>query len=342
MTLSEPSDTVPRSPSAPLTRSRENRVVAGVAGGLARYLGIEPAVVQVVFVVLTVAGGSGVALYGLGWLLIPEEGSDRSVAVQLYDRVDGRHNPSTRGLLLLALACGLILFGGLGTRGHWGFPAGVVLLALLAVAAAILVTPRRRERQPSETLSSETVAPWWVWTIGGVLVTLGIVQLLTSLSWGWPILVFLAVGGVVLAGAARRWVGAGFLLVVLLATAAGGAWQAGIGDRLDRPDATASGHRAYHLGVGQLTVDLSDAGLSKLTEVNAHVGVGKLIVVVPPGLSVRMHGSAGIGDVVVFGDHQRGTRVREDLTDGSPVLAPMQISATVGLGQVVVERPPAS
>jgi hypothetical protein len=182
------------------------------------------------------------------------------------------------------------------------------------------------------------VAPWWVWTIGGVLVTLGIVQLLTSWNWGWPILGLLAVGGMVLAAAAGRWVGVGLLLVVLLATAAGGAWQAGIGDRLYRPDATASGHRGYHLGVGQLTVDLSDAGTSNMTEVDARVGVGKLIVLVPPGLSVRIHGSAGVGDVVVFGDHQSGTRVREDLTDGSPLPPPVQISATVGLGQVDVER----
>jgi phage shock protein PspC (stress-responsive transcriptional regulator) len=330
MTMTDPSDAAPpRSPAQPLTRSREHRMIAGVAGGLGQYLGIDPVVVRVLFVVLAVAGGSGVVLYGLGWLLIPEEGSERSVGAQLQDRVDRPGGLSTLSLLAL-IACGVLLFSGLRARGRWGFPTGALLVA---IAAAVLISRRRTEREPSGDL-----APWWVWTIGGVLVTLGIVQLLISWSWGWPILAVLAVGGMVLAAAAGRWLGVGLLLLVLLASGGGAAWQSGVGDRLYRPEATAVGHRGYHLGVGQLTVDLSNVSSSRLTDVNAHVGVGKLTVVVPAGLPVRVHGSASAGDVVIFGDHQRGTRVREDVTAGAPAVMPVRIDATVGMGEVDVQR----
>ena len=60
----------PRPPRAPLfTRSRSNRVLIGVAGGLAERAGFEPMLLRLAFVVLTVGGGIGVALYLVCWLL---------------------------------------------------------------------------------------------------------------------------------------------------------------------------------------------------------------------------------------------------------------------------------
>jgi phage shock protein PspC (stress-responsive transcriptional regulator) len=50
-------------------------MLAGVAAGIARYLGVDVTVVRIVFAVLAVVGGAGVPLYLAGWLLIPEEGS---------------------------------------------------------------------------------------------------------------------------------------------------------------------------------------------------------------------------------------------------------------------------
>lgn len=54
------------------TRPRDDRVVAGVAAGVGRWLGVDAAVVRVGFVVLAVAGGWGVVLYLAGWALLPE------------------------------------------------------------------------------------------------------------------------------------------------------------------------------------------------------------------------------------------------------------------------------
>src|SRR6188472_1828425 len=57
-----------------LYRSRSDRVLGGVCGGLAAYLGIDAVIVRVVAVALTVAGGLGLALYVAALLLVPVEG----------------------------------------------------------------------------------------------------------------------------------------------------------------------------------------------------------------------------------------------------------------------------
>ncbi len=63
-----------------LTRSRSNRVIAGVCAGLAEYLGVDPVLLRLAFVVLAIAGGGGIVIYLLGWILIPEEDPDAPAA----------------------------------------------------------------------------------------------------------------------------------------------------------------------------------------------------------------------------------------------------------------------
>jgi phage shock protein C len=56
-----------------LYRSRSNRQVAGVCGGLAQYFGIDVTLIRVLFVVLAVLGGSGIILYLALWIIVPNE-----------------------------------------------------------------------------------------------------------------------------------------------------------------------------------------------------------------------------------------------------------------------------
>jgi len=57
-----------------LRRSRTDKVLAGVCGGLARYLGIDPVVARVIYVIATlVSGGVLIFGYALLWLIMPEE-----------------------------------------------------------------------------------------------------------------------------------------------------------------------------------------------------------------------------------------------------------------------------
>ena len=62
-----------RSGSGRLTRSRTDRMIAGVCGGFAAYSGIDANIVRLVMVLLAVFGGSGVVLYLVAWAIVPVE-----------------------------------------------------------------------------------------------------------------------------------------------------------------------------------------------------------------------------------------------------------------------------
>ncbi|HET7310699.1 MAG TPA: PspC domain-containing protein [Mycobacteriales bacterium] len=74
--------TTPR-PTAPpepprirrLTRSRTDRMIGGVCGGLAVYSGVDVNLIRLGLVALTLFGGTGIVLYLVAWLILPEEGS---------------------------------------------------------------------------------------------------------------------------------------------------------------------------------------------------------------------------------------------------------------------------
>jgi phage shock protein C len=73
-----------------LRRSYQDRMLGGVAGGLAQYFGVDAMIVRIAFVVLTVFGGAGIPLYLAGLLLIPDEGSDQSIAGSLIESLQTR------------------------------------------------------------------------------------------------------------------------------------------------------------------------------------------------------------------------------------------------------------
>ncbi len=56
-----------------LYRSRTDRLIGGVCGGMAEYLGIDPVLVRVLWVVLALSFGAGILAYVLLWLVTPEE-----------------------------------------------------------------------------------------------------------------------------------------------------------------------------------------------------------------------------------------------------------------------------
>jgi phage shock protein PspC (stress-responsive transcriptional regulator) len=73
-----------------LHRGGEGRMLAGVAIGLADYFDVDPTLVRIGFVLLTLLGGLAVPLYLAGWLMIPEEGAELSVAEELLARERAR------------------------------------------------------------------------------------------------------------------------------------------------------------------------------------------------------------------------------------------------------------
>ncbi|WP_157695387.1 PspC domain-containing protein [Nakamurella panacisegetis] len=112
-------------------RSTGDRKIAGVAGGLGRAFGIDPILIRVAFVVLTIFGGFGGLLYVLGWLFLPSDGDEVSAAEALLGR--GRSSvppPLAVGLGVIAVISAFWMFS-------WGRPflplaiGGVIVLAVM-------------------------------------------------------------------------------------------------------------------------------------------------------------------------------------------------------------------
>ena len=62
-------------PSNPLVRSKEHRMIAGVCGGLADWLGWDPTVLRIVYIIVSLVSAAfpGILAYIVLWILMPEE-----------------------------------------------------------------------------------------------------------------------------------------------------------------------------------------------------------------------------------------------------------------------------
>ena len=69
-----------------LYRSRRVRVFGGIAGGLAQYFNLDPVLVRVLFVVVTLLHGFGILLYIILWIVVPEEPFEIAYQVKTDDQ----------------------------------------------------------------------------------------------------------------------------------------------------------------------------------------------------------------------------------------------------------------
>jgi phage shock protein C len=122
-------------PPPRLTRSREDRMIAGVAGGLARYFGVDPVIVRIAFVLLALTGG-GVLAYLIAWVVIPEatieeEGAGRTSTA----------SSAVAGLMLITLGA-ILLIDRLTPLLSWRYLGPAVLLGV-----GVLLLARREDRR---------------------------------------------------------------------------------------------------------------------------------------------------------------------------------------------------
>ncbi|MGZ5291363.1 MAG: PspC domain-containing protein [Actinomycetota bacterium] len=130
--MPEPDAPTPEESPRVLRRSRGDRVLAGVCGGLGRYLGVDPVLLRIAFVVLAIAGGGGFLLYVVSWILIPEERKGETLGTERPSSVD-----TTRlivGGTLVAIGTILLLNLSFPRLGRFFWP-----LALIAVGVAVVI-----------------------------------------------------------------------------------------------------------------------------------------------------------------------------------------------------------
>ncbi|MEA2270366.1 MAG: hypothetical protein QOC64_2976 [Solirubrobacteraceae bacterium] len=338
-----PTGTTPTgaAPGAPaprrLYRSRDERMLAGVCGGLAKYFGIDPVIVRVAAVALVFAGGAGLLAYLAAWLLVPDEGAPADAGA-------GR-TATVAGAVLLVLAVAAIVpfwdgpFGG----GLWGGPFVALLLLGLAglavwwVASGQHPSGSARDILRRAGLGLALLALCGLLAIGGAWATAvgggAVVAIVVIVAGLW------IAAGAVLGGA--RWL---ILPAVALALPAGVVSAAnidvdgGIGERRYRPVAASDVRESYRLGIGRLVVDLRGTDLAPGDRrLKIEVGMGEAVVAVDPSVCVTTRARIGAGEVAVFDRNADGVDVDwQDERTATTGTTRLIVDGEIGVGALEV------
>jgi phage shock protein PspC (stress-responsive transcriptional regulator) len=302
-------DLNPPAGAARLERSRSDRMVAGVAGGLARHFDIHPAVYRVGFVVLALLGGAGFVLYLAAALVIPDEGQEDSFATRVLKERRDRPWPLI-GLGLLAVGMASLL----SHTTLW--PHGDLWPGLLILGAAILYFTRH-------TVAPTAAAPR----------ADGTTAVAEQPRRRNPVATFF------------KAIGIAFASIVALAVIAAAIFAAtfhvdvgrGIGTRHVVAASTATLKPSYRLGIGEMVLDLRKVRFGDgETTLDARVDVGNLRVIVPHDAVVEFSASAQTGEVDALGAVDDG---RHASIAFSPVRRPgLVLNAHVGAGRVQIVR----
>ena len=101
---------------ARLYRSRDDRVIAGIGGGIARHLGVDPVLVRLAIVALAIVAGSGVLAYLIAWVIIPEEPRTGDASSETAPAP-----PIASGKARMIVGAVLVVVG-LGLLAEWAVP----------------------------------------------------------------------------------------------------------------------------------------------------------------------------------------------------------------------------
>jgi phage shock protein PspC (stress-responsive transcriptional regulator) len=342
-----PTETPPPPPPGPepqrrLERSQSDRMISGVCGGVAHYLGLDATLVRIVTVALAVFGGAGVLLYLAALLLMPEEGDP---APAFGRGEDGRTKALTvLGVILLAGAA----FGVLAVVGAivgWVlFPFAFLVIA--GLFAWWIASGERPAGTPADILKRSALG------LGLLLICL-----IVAIGGAWAAAAgsgalgaaFVIAAGVVLVAAAflrpARWLimpalslglAAGFVM------ATGISLDGGVGDRDYHPTAQQDVRSSYKLGIGEMIVDLRDAHLPPGDRrVDVEIGVGHAVVLVPENVCVTTEARVGVGAVDSFDAENSGLDVDHSDVHTAPAGTPRVVLAgDVGVGMLDVHHSP--
>jgi phage shock protein PspC (stress-responsive transcriptional regulator)/predicted membrane protein len=123
-------------------RSRSDRMIAGVCGGVGRALNIDPVLIRVVMAVLTIAGGAGIPIYIAAWLLMPEEGTDKTAVQDVFGH---RARPNHPWLWPVVIGLGIFCAVGISSSlDVWPFSFPGPLIAIFFIW--FLISRRKHNR----------------------------------------------------------------------------------------------------------------------------------------------------------------------------------------------------
>jgi phage shock protein PspC (stress-responsive transcriptional regulator)/predicted membrane protein len=334
-------------PPRRLLRSRDDRVLGGVCGGLARYFNVDPLIIRIAAVALVFLGGVSIVAYVAALLLVPED--------------DGTGNPTPGkpgrlativGVVVIVLAAAALLDGQWGLGFGWSFGAlapTILIVTILAIAGQRLLAGRG-ENQP--TAARIAGAALMISGIGlGVLALAAGGAIATAVGGGAVVAgVVILMGIIMVAFSFRdrraRWLALPALALAVpssVVAAAGVDVDHGIGSRDYSPPTIADVRDNYELGVGELVVDLRDTQWPQGTTINlkAKVGTGHALVLVPQDTCVTAKTHAGLGYVNVLGRDSGGADVDDE--QGTIARAPsstrrLVVDGEVGIGAVEVRH----
>ncbi|HLF70186.1 MAG TPA: PspC domain-containing protein [Actinomycetota bacterium] len=120
-----------------LRRSTSNRMIAGVCGGLGRYLGIDATLIRIAWVLLVLGAGTGILLYLIAWLVIPPQ--------RAWEDLGPPARPIRTDPAMI-LGAALVIIGGLVMLDRHLPPINALLwpLGLIGIGAVILLGGARR------------------------------------------------------------------------------------------------------------------------------------------------------------------------------------------------------
>jgi signal transduction histidine kinase/phage shock protein PspC (stress-responsive transcriptional regulator) len=136
----------------PLRRDPEHGYLGGVCAGFAARLGIDPLLVRIGFGATIFAGGAGIPLYIVAWMLIPAEGPEKLIVSRLLDRRDAWLVAGGIGCIVLALML-LMREWGLWFSDNVAWPAAIV------AAGGALIWRQSQELDPQERPSPGFTLP---------------------------------------------------------------------------------------------------------------------------------------------------------------------------------------
>jgi len=121
-----------------LYRSRKDRVIGGVCGGLGGYLSVDPVIVRIIWLATVLLGGTGVLAYLIAWILIPESPEEIADSDRKTRSMDGA---KVIGIVLIVAAL-IWLSGRFGINHMLILPWGWIgPIALVALGIALLIRP---------------------------------------------------------------------------------------------------------------------------------------------------------------------------------------------------------